>query len=197
MAGGLRVSELTGLRWQDVNLAEHRIIVARSKTDAGRREIHIPPDLRDALADHKTESPFNDPDDYVFATLHGTRRDRHTVRTRILYPAIDRANKQLITAGLAPISPHVTFHSLRRTYASLMAENGADAAYTMAQIGHKTPAMTLAVYTDPSTKAHQAIETLGTLLRGTETAHNGTNSGRRDTSEATSDDAADAESLVS
>jgi integrase len=175
MAGGLRVSELTGLRWRDVNLAGHRLTVAQSKTEAGRRQVDLNPDLRDELASHKASSPFNAPDDFVFPTRQGTRRDRNTVRTRILYPAIERANARLQAAGRAPISPSVTFHSLRRTFASLLAESGADAAYTMAQIGHKSPALTLGIYTDVGNRRHSASEQLGALLRGLETAHNGTN----------------------
>jgi integrase len=175
MAGGLRVSELTGLRWRDVNLAEHRLTVAQSKTEAGRREVDLNPDLRDELTNHKMASRFPDPDDYVFPTRQGTRRDRNTVRTRILYPAIERANARLQATGRAPISPNATFHSLRRTYASLLAEHGADAAYTKAQIGHKSAKLTLEVYTDVGIRRHGANEQVGTLLRGLETAHNGTN----------------------
>ena len=175
MAGGLRVSELTGLRWRDLSLADDRLTVACSKTDAGRREVHLAPDLRDVLVEHKAASPFQSPDDFVFPTRRGTRRDRNTVRTRILYPAIVRANARLEAAGRARIAPDVTFHSLRRTYASLMAENGADAAYTMAQIGHKTASMTLGVYTDVGNRQHPANERLGSLLRGAEVAHSGTN----------------------
>jgi integrase len=92
MAGGLRVSELTGLRWRDVDLAGHRLTVAKSKTDAGHRQVELAPDLRDELANHKASSAFSGRDDFVFPTRRGTRRDRNTVRTRILYPAIERAN---------------------------------------------------------------------------------------------------------
>ena len=175
MAGGLRVSELTALRWRDINLAEHRLTVVRSKTDAGNRQADLPPDLRDLLAAHKLASPFDGRDDYVFPTRRGTRRDRNTVRTRILYPAIKRANALLEADGKPPISVDVTFHSLRRTYASLLAEAGADAAYTKAQIGHKSAKLTLEVYTDVGNRRHGANERVGALLRGPETAQNGTN----------------------
>jgi integrase len=140
MAGGLRVSELTGLRWRDVNLAEHRISVAGSKCNAARREVHIAPDLRDALADHKPSSQFSTPEDYVFSTRRETRRDRNTVRTRILYPAIERANARLEADGLAAISPAATFHSLRRTYASLMAKTEPTRRTRRRRSGTRAPA---------------------------------------------------------
>jgi integrase len=175
MAGGLRVSELTALRWRDVNLAEHRLTVPESKTDAGCREVDLAPDLRDELANHRLASPFSERDDFVFPTRRGTRRERNTVRTRILYPAIERANVLLEATGRPLIPADVTFHSLRRTYASLLAEAGADAAYTKAQIGHKSAKLTLEVYTDVGNRRHGANERVGTLLRGFESAHNGTN----------------------
>ena len=61
--------------------------------------------------------------------------------------------------------PRVTFHSLRRTYASLLAEAGADSGYTMSQIGHKSAKLTLEVYTDVGNTRHGANERLGRLLR--------------------------------
>jgi integrase len=176
MAGGLRVSELTALRWRAVNLAEHRLTVVDSKSLAGCREVDLAPDLRDELVNHKASSDFTDRDDFVFPTRRGTRRERNTVRTRILYPAIERANVVLEATGRPLISADVTFHSLRRTYASLLAEAGADAAYTKAQIGHKSAKLTLEVYTDVGNRRHGANERVGTLLRGLEAAHNGTNS---------------------
>jgi integrase len=176
LAGGPRVSELTALRWRHVNLAEHRMIVPGTKSDASAdRHVDLAPDLRDLLVAHRLASPFNGPEDYVFPNRLGGRRDRHNVRTRVLYPAIERANALLEADGKPTISPDVTFHSLRRTYASLLAEAGADAAYTKAQIGHKSAKLTLEVYTDVGNRRHGANERVGALLRGPETAQNGTN----------------------
>jgi len=160
MAGGLRVSEVTGLRWGEINLASYRLSVVRSKTDAGRREVDLAPDLRDELVSHKASSASTGPNDFVFPTKRGTRRDRNTTRTRILYPAIDRTNALPTERGLPTIPdgsdarPRVTFHSLRRTYASLLAEAGADSGYTMSQIGHKSARLTLEVCTDAGNRRH-------------------------------------------
>jgi integrase len=43
IVAGLRVSELTSLRWRDVDLATGSLHVAESKTDAGRRTVEEPP----------------------------------------------------------------------------------------------------------------------------------------------------------
>ncbi|MGI8804820.1 MAG: tyrosine-type recombinase/integrase [Thermoleophilaceae bacterium] len=72
LAGGLRVSELTGLRWRDVNLAAGRLRVAASKTAAGRREVDLSPELRERLAEHRAGSKFAGDGDFVFPTRRGT-----------------------------------------------------------------------------------------------------------------------------
>ncbi len=174
MAGGLRASEVTALRWRDVDLASGWLHVGKSKTDAGVRRVDLAPHLLDELKAWKAASRFSKPDDFVFPTRAGTRRDRNTLRTRILYPAIERANKKLREMGKAPISEEVTFHSLRRTYASLMAEAGADPRYVMGQIGHRRAEFTLAVYTDVGNRRHAANATLGDLLLGSDWAPMGT-----------------------
>lgn len=166
MAGGLRASELTGLRWRDLDLAGAWLHVRESKTEAGVRRVDLAPDLLDDLKAWKAETPFARDDDYVFPTSKGTRRERNTLRTRILYPAIERADATLVDAGRQPIGEHVTFHSLRRTYARLMAEAGADPRYVMGQIGHTRAEFTLAVYTDVGDRKHAANARLGELLLG-------------------------------
>jgi integrase len=174
MAGGLRASELTGLRWRDVDLAGGWLHVNEAKTAAGIRRVDLAPDLLDMLKMWKADSRFSQPDDYVFPTTLGTRRERNTLRTRILYPAIRRANATLSTAGRSTIPEGVIFHSLRRTYARLMAESGADPRYTMRQIGHTRAEFTLAVYTEVGDRKHAANERLGSLLLGSDRALTGT-----------------------
>jgi integrase len=51
----------------------------------------------------------------------------------------------LFDAGIAPIGT-VTFHSLRRTAASLRCACGDDVAYAAAQLGHEDARFTLRVY---------------------------------------------------
>lgn len=186
MAGGLRVSEVTALRWRDVDLARSMLTVRGTKTDAADRLVELDPELRDELAAHKAGSRDAGPDAYVFPGREGKRRDRHAVRQRILYPAITRANAQLADRDLPTIPdgtdgrPRVTFHSLRRTYASLAAEANADPAWTAAQIGHADPRFTLRVYTDVSNRRQGHASRVGDLIRSSEWAE----VGRSDADEA-------------
>jgi len=57
--------------------------------------------------------------------------------------------------GIAPIGS-ITFHSLRRTFASLRSAAGDDVAYTSAQIGHTDARFTLRVYTQ-ATKRRERL----------------------------------------
>lgn len=174
MAGGLRVSELTHLRWGDVDTKEGAIRVSVSKTDAGRREVAVEPELAKVLAEHKIAAKWKRPDDFVFPGRDRAKpRERNSVRTRVLYPAIERANALLAKEGRPLIPDGVTFHSLRRTYAALRAELGEHPAITAAQIGHTTARMTLDVYTDV-TGVRPRTRMAG-LLDGADWAQMGTN----------------------
>lgn len=149
MAGGLRVSELTHLRWRDLDLHEGLLNVAASKTPAGVRQVVLEPELMQLLSEHKDASAWAEPDDFVFAgRIREKPRERNTVRTRILYGAIEKANEELAAEDRPPLPESITFHSLRRTYAALRAELGEHPAITAAQMGHRDPRMTLRVYTD-------------------------------------------------
>jgi integrase len=164
MAGGLRVSELTHLRWRNLDLREGLLNVVTSKTAAGVRQVVLEPELVQLLHEHKNASEWTEPDDFVFAgRIREKPRERNTVRTRILYGAIEKTNEQLAAEDRPPLPEGITFHSLRRTYAALRAELGEHPAITAAQMGHRDPRMTLRVYTDvtglrPRTR-------LGSLLR--------------------------------
>ncbi len=143
---GLRVGELTELRWRDVDLAAGRVHVRDSKTAAGIRAVEIGGILRDTLTAHKARSPFTKPHDRVFPTSSGAAHSRSNIRNRILKRALPGANKRLQAAGHAPIDPQVTLHALRRTYISLLLEGGTNPRVVMEQAGHSSPALTLRVY---------------------------------------------------
>lgn len=63
----------------------------------------------------------------------------------MLAPAVDAANKDLVELGIALVGA-ITFHSLRRTHASLRCACGDDVRYTADQLGHEDTRFTLRVY---------------------------------------------------
>ena len=82
MAGGLRVSELTHLRWRDLDLRQGILSVAASKTAAGVRQVVLDPELVQLLGEHKLAAEWSQPDDFVFAgRIREKPRERNSVRT--------------------------------------------------------------------------------------------------------------------
>ena len=102
------------LRWRDLNLGSGRLIVPRSKTQAGERTVDISPDLLDELKAHRHRTRFAGQDDLVFPTSRGTINNRSNVLKRVLRPAIARANDQLAMAGLELIPAAVTMQNRKK-----------------------------------------------------------------------------------
>jgi integrase len=123
---GLRISELLGLIWADVDFAAglirvraqlsraHRGEPARRvapKTAASVREIPLVPQLAEHLAAHRQATPFPSASDWVFATSRGTPLGVRNVARRVLKKAADDAG--LNSDG----RPALRFHDLRHTFA--------------------------------------------------------------------------------
>jgi integrase len=147
ICAGLRIGELLALRWREVNLAQGRLTVLDSKTEAGVREIDIWPELHDVLAAHKAAAPHSGQTDYVFATATGKADTRSNVAKR-LKRAVERANQALAgQEDISPIPVELSLHSLRRTFASLLYLRGENPVYVMHQMGHTDPKLALRIYT--------------------------------------------------
>ena len=154
---GLRISELLGLIWEDVDFAAglirvraqlsraHRSEPARRvapKTPASEREVPLVKQLSHQLAAHKQASPFASPGDWVFATPRGTPYGHRNVARRVLTRAADAA--RLNGDGWPPLR----FHDLRHTFAShLIVDLGLDVAQVSRILGHARITITLDVYT--------------------------------------------------
>lgn len=155
---GPRAHELCNLLWRDVDLANGRIHIGRSKTQAGLREIHLFPLLRDELAAHKARAYRAGPDDLVFPTGTGGHRDKDNLHKRVLAPAIPRADELLANRDKTPLPRGITPHKLRHTFASILVALGNDPNSVMYALGHTDPKFTLRVYShlmrrDPTERA--------------------------------------------
>jgi integrase len=144
---GPRAHEVCHMLWRDVDLANGRIHIGRSKTQAGLREITLLPILRDELAAHKARAYRSGPDDLVFPTGTGGVRDKDNLRNRILAAAVEHADKLLTRRDQTPLPNGVTPHKLRHTFASILVACGEDPNTVMAQLGHTDPKFTLRIYT--------------------------------------------------
>jgi integrase len=154
---GLRISELLGLVWDDVDLAAgvihvraqlsraHRGAPARRvapKTPASVRDVPLLPQLARLLSGHRQRSRFARGADWVFATARSTPYGHRNISRRCLGRAAQ-------LAGLNDDGwPRLRFHDLRHTFAShLIIDLGLDIAQVSRVLGHPRITITLDTYT--------------------------------------------------
>ncbi len=171
LLSGPRIGELIETRWADVDLANGRIQFD-SKTPAGRRWVRLLPALRDELTALKVRRDPN-PRDYAFGTARGRRQAESNIRSRVLSRAVERANVRLEEARESPI-PNLTPHGCRRTFASVRYALGASPAEVMAELGHTSPTLALAVYAQAMRLNNEERERLRALVEGVDWAPMGT-----------------------
>jgi integrase len=144
--GGPRVSEVGNGRWQDLHLdAGAYFRIREAKTSAGRRDLRLHPMVCASLRARR-EAVRPSGEDYIFATASGTRRDRHSIRTRMLEPVLARAAELLADRSLPALPERVTAHTFRRTYLTYLAWAGVPLRRAMSQAGHKDAKLTLQIY---------------------------------------------------
>jgi integrase len=137
----MRFGELAELRRGDIDLSQEVIhitrgvvrvggktIVGTPKTDAGIRDVAIPPHLLPAIEDHLAKHVGQRRDSMLFPIEDGGHLTPGTLhhRFKVAREAADR--------------PDLRFHDLRHSGAVLAAATGATLAELMARLGHSSPA---------------------------------------------------------
>ncbi|RIK32472.1 MAG: hypothetical protein DCC56_01305 [Anaerolineae bacterium] len=153
---GMRLSELLGLKWEDVNWDLSTIQVKRQvmhlkgggyiftevKSKSGNRTIILGKQALEILKVHKREQPilissagenWTD-EDLVFPSNVGTPVTGSKIRSAM--------RKLLKASGL----PKIRFHDLRHTAASLMLNHGIPVLIVSKRLGHSKPSITIDVY---------------------------------------------------
>ncbi len=161
---GLRLSELLGLTWGDIDFAQKVIRVRHQlgrkgqrlplKTPAARRDVILMTQLASELRKLRLTSRFSSDSDLVFCSSNGATIGHRNVTARGLEKAAQRG-------GLSG----VTFHVLRHTFASVLISQGRDPVFVSRQLGHANAAITLKVYAhlfDAARHAREAREQLDT-----------------------------------
>jgi integrase len=128
VASGMRQGEILGLRWQDVDLENGRVVLHETK-NGERRVVPLVGAAREALKAHGQVRRIDT--DLVFPGIR--RKDGTTKRC-------DIRNAWLAVTKQAAIEDF-RFHDLRHTTASYLAMNGATLSDIAAVLGHKTLAM--------------------------------------------------------
>jgi len=123
------------------------------------------PVLRDELSGYRARLDTA-PEAPVFGTAHGRPHRATNIRRRVLARAADRANQQLAKDEIEPLPEGLTPHSMRRTFASILFAIGEAPPYVMAQMGHTTPDLTLAIYARQMDRRDGEPERLRALVEG-------------------------------
>lgn len=152
---GMRLGELSALRWGNVNLAEGTIHVVESFTDGRlgptknrqKRDVELAPDVVDMLGEWWGECGKPGDDALVFpgATKTGYVNEQSLLR-RILYPAMERAEVPRECPEGRARGVKRTFHSFRHTYARVALEQGRELSWLSRHLGHSSLAITEQVY---------------------------------------------------
>jgi integrase len=146
---GLRLGEVRALTWGDVDLKAGTLAVRRSmlpdgtakapKTGAGTRTVPLLPALRRLLVEWKLGAPHKRPGDLVIGTA-----DAKPVTERNIRRALEDAKR---AAGLEETADRLSMHSLRHSFASMLATDLELPATTLARLtGHADAGFTLRVY---------------------------------------------------
>jgi integrase len=165
---GMRLSELLGLTWAEVDLQAGLIHVrcqlsrarvdkparrVRLKTPSAVRDIPLLPQLAALLKRHKLASSHSSERDFVFATALGMPLGYRNVERRGLTSAAKNAG--LNEEGRPPLR----VHDLRHTFAShLIVDLKLDIAQVSRILGHARPSVTLDTYTHLFDQAAHAAD---------------------------------------
>ncbi len=165
IGAGLRIGEVLGLSWSDLDvpqgtlavrqqldLIDHRYILTEPKRKASKRVLYLPPFAVEVLKHHRVRQVEErlrageawQPSDLVFTTTVGGPVDEDAPR---------RALAEVCRA--AGLSRRV-WHDLRRTYATLLNAAKTDLRTMQELMGHASPLMTIGVYTESTEAAKRA-----------------------------------------
>jgi integrase len=157
---GIRLGELLGLIWDDVDFIEGHLVVraqldrqrqrVEPKTKRAVRVIELPSAIRSALEAERLASPFSASSHFVFCADNGQPWDHRNLAGRVLSRTVKRAG--LDVEG----KPSVTFHWLRHSFASAWIGSGGDLVELSAHLGHRDPSVTASVYAHEWEKASRS-----------------------------------------
>jgi integrase len=152
---GLRMSELFALKWRDINFQSKEISITRSivfqvvgpcKTEASQKPIPLDAYLAEALRTWREYTPYQKPDDWVFASPATFGKNPYwgqTLMRSFIRPAA-------VKIGIA----HLGWHTFRHTYSSLLRATKADIKVMQELLRHASSRVTLDTYT-PAVTIHK------------------------------------------
>lgn len=165
--GALRFGELTELRRRDLDLdrgviritravswPNGRPVVGTPKSDAGVRDVYIPPHIVPALRRHLDEHAQPGADGLLFPNTEGNHM-HHGSLYKVYKPARAAAGR-----------PDLSWHALRHTGATMAAQQGATLAELMERLGHSTVGAALRYQHAASDRQAELARRLSAMAEG-------------------------------
>jgi integrase len=146
---GMRIGEVLGLKWEDINFAQKIANVLRSfvdgsvgrcKTEVSRQPVPLDEIVIGRLQAWRAVSLYTSAEDWIFASYQTFGKMPmwpDSLRRKILQPAARKVG----------IAVQVGWHTFRHTYSSLLADNGNDVKVVQELMRHAKLSTTMEVYT--------------------------------------------------
>jgi integrase len=147
-SSGLRVGELLGLKWEDVDFKKNLIYIRRSivkqrigppKTEASQKPIPLSPELAKALRLWRMKTIYNRPDDWVYASvaMNGTQPYWPNSIYRVyIKPAAQKIG----------LKKRIGWHTFRHTFGTILNANGENPKVIQELLRHATLKVTMDTY---------------------------------------------------
>lgn len=172
LSTGMRIGEILGLHWEDIDLNEGMIqvrrileetsqgsrIIERTKTEAGRRSIALTDESVEVLKRHRATQKeemmvLGYRSDLVFMNLKGK-----PISSRGLRYHFDGCIK------LAEV-PKIRFHDLRHTHATILLQQGVHPKIVQERLGHSSIQMTMDRYSHVTLSMQkEAVQSFGNII---------------------------------
>ena len=181
---GLRVGEVTGLRWQDIDLEARMIDVNHTlvyydhadigctfsintpKTKAGCRSVPMTERVRDAFLQEKAfqdeielhcETTVDGYTDFIFVNRFGKPHNQATLN-KALRRIIRDCNQELLDKANGKevtLLPRFSCHNLRHTFATRLCEAGVNIKVIQDVLGHADIGTTMNIYADATNELNK------------------------------------------
>jgi integrase len=157
---GLRQSELFGMKWCDIDFAQHTMNVVRSivygvvgpcKTESSQKPVPVHPTVLEALGKWRQVCRYNKSDDWVFASRRYRGRKPiwgQAILRKYIRPAAQRVG----------IQKRLGWHTFRHTYSTLLRSVGTEFKVMQELLRHSSLRSTLDVYTQAISPAKHAAQ---------------------------------------